>query len=225
MLRKRFTSMLKKLVANPMINYHRKNIDGVSIPWKGRILVTCNLTPDSLSILPRLGPDNLNKFHLFKLGEEWFPDYQVEGGIEAQLQKELPYALRWLLDLDASNVTNPKRQLTRTEAATIARFGMLGYHAPYLLDHIAEESSEQNLREMILILWREDHKKEPEWFTMQQLRSELWKLDQNRHLLNTEFGGKRLAHAIAKLPKDMLLSRRVGHRKTTQYLIDGAEKE
>jgi hypothetical protein len=213
MLRKRFTSMLKKLVANPMINYHRKNIDGVSIPWKGRILVTCNLTPDSLSILPRLGPDNLNKFHLFKFGEEWFPDYQVEGGIEAQLQKELPYALRWLLDLDVSAVTSPKGQLTKTEAATIARFGMLGYHAPYLLDHIAEESSEQNLREMIYILWRNAGKKEPEWFNMQQLREALWQYDQNRHLLNTEFGGKRLAHAIAKLPKNMLLSRRGGIEK------------
>lgn len=140
---RRFSEMLKKHVATPMVQYHPKYMDSVVLPWFGRLIVTCNTDADSLSIIPSLDGTILDKLMLFKLDEAYRPQFRPNKDQEKLIMDELPYFLRWLIDwVPPSGVVDSKSP----------RFGIRSYHHPDILSSAREASPDHRLTE-ILDMW------------------------------------------------------------------------
>ena len=154
-----FTETLKKHVATPEVRYRPMYKDARVIPWYGRITITCNDDPDSLSIIPNMDMTMKDKVSLYKLQPR---EFQFPPNIELEkiLVQELPYFVGWLQwHYDA-----PKKCV-----ANDARYGIKPYHHPELLKTSKEVTGHARLEEM-LRLWREiqnydpnDPDDSPEW--------------------------------------------------------------
>lgn len=118
-LRKRYTSMIKKAVANTNMNYNKKYGSTGRVKWVGRIIVACNTDPESLKILPDLEQSTLDKISMFlvKPGIELKGmDYQSK-----KVEEELPLLARFLIDWEVPDwVLGTKRFR--------GRFGVRPYH-------------------------------------------------------------------------------------------------
>jgi len=208
--RNRFTSTVKKFVADPQITYHPKGVDEISIPCKNRIIITCNQDAHSLGVLPRLDTSISDKLMFFKLGE-WRPNYNLPGGPEEYVARILPLWLRWLLDW-----TPPGYVLSDNP-----RFGIKPYKHPELIAAVEEESAQTTLKHMIDRWFKEDQiDPKPRWMSSRELHDELSKNDVNRNALQRELGGPRLGRTLSSLGKDYVLDKRTN--KTTnagEYLI------
>lgn len=139
---RKFSEMLKRHVANPNITYHPKFRDATMLPWRGRIIVTCNLDADSLSVLPDLDGTILDKLMLFKLtmpteeSRALFNDYDVESIIP----KELPHFLTWLVNW------SPPADLA---ALGESRYGVAPFHHPDLVESARDASPDHRFMEII----------------------------------------------------------------------------
>lgn len=142
---RRFSEMIKKHTANPEVVYHPKFRDAVVLPWKGRIVVTCNADADSLNMVPNLEASVLDKIMLFRLSETYQPDFFDSYKMEAQIRKELPFFLRDLLDW-----TMPEAVIGD------ARFGVQPYHHSSLVAEAREASPSHRVTEVIE-MWRKSY--------------------------------------------------------------------
>lgn len=153
---KQFGEAIKAHVANPRVSYHPKHKDSIEIPWYGRLFLTCNTDPQSLSVLPPMDNAVSDKIMLFK-----FTDFQFTFGsnadVEQQITAELPHFLRWLLDW------TPPDQVLWDENK---RFGVRPYHHPEMLHTAVEDNPATKLVE-VLDLWassmRRDDKTLADW--------------------------------------------------------------
>lgn len=135
---KKFTEMLKKTAANPEVNYHPKYRDSVVLPWRGRVVVTCNTDASSLEILPQLDGTILDKIMLFHLSDRK-PDFPESKVLEAMIKAELPHFLDWLLGW-----VPPPEVINGT-----ARYRVTSYHHSELVRTSREKSPEQNFADLI----------------------------------------------------------------------------
>jgi hypothetical protein len=139
---RKFTEMLKRHVANPNVTYHPKFCDATMMPWRGRIVITCNLDADSLSVLPNLDTNILDKLMLFKLTppddeiRSLFNDYDVE----ATILRELPHFLTWLANW------NPPESVTQNGDS---RYGVNPFHHPDLIESARDASPDHRFMEII----------------------------------------------------------------------------
>lgn len=140
---RKFSEMLKKHVATPMVKHHPKYMDATVLPWFGRLIVTCNTDADSLSIIPSLDGTILDKLMLFKLNEYYKPEFRPNKDQEKLIMDELPFFLRWLLDW-----TPPKDVMEQNSP----RYGVRSYHHPDILKSAREASPDHRLTE-ILDMW------------------------------------------------------------------------
>lgn len=141
----RFTDNLKKLVANGDCIAQAKYRDQVTVSWRGRIVLTCNMDAASQGILPNLGVTTLDKMLLFKVNSRdpgFFP-----ANVEGIIRDELPAFLTWL-----SQWTAP-----RQAQASSSRFGVASYHHHELVSTVRGMSAEQNLADLIE-LWIEEQR-------------------------------------------------------------------
>ena len=141
----RFTDNLKKLVANGDCIAQAKYRDQVTVSWKGRIILTCNMDAASQGILPNLGLTTLDKMLLFKVrsrDEGFFP-----ANVESIIRDELPAFLGWLIQW-----VEP-----REVRASSTRFGVAHYHHHELVSTVRGMSAEQNLADLIE-LWAEERR-------------------------------------------------------------------
>ena len=139
----RFSNLVKKVVANHTFNYHAKFRDQLTVPWNGRILVTCNDDPESIRILPDLDVSIKDKLILLKTSpnaQRRFPKDLVNT-----IDKELPYFARWLIDYEIPS-----------ECEGENRFGIGSYIDPEL-EEIARQSSVTNSFAEILDMWRKNY--------------------------------------------------------------------
>lgn len=90
-----YTALLKKMVANRIFSADEKFKKIQTVEWCGRILVTTNLDPESIRILPSLDASNQDKVSMFRVRtmDRKFPTDAVET-----ITGELPYFGRWLID-------------------------------------------------------------------------------------------------------------------------------
>lgn len=139
----RFNETLKAHIANPIASYHPKFRDSVELPWKGRIVLTCNTDPDSLSIIPSLDNTVADKIMLMKFSS-WIPSFKASHEQEAMVQAELPYFLAWLKAWNP-----PAKVIDRGNP----RYGVVSFHHPELLETSQEASSTQSFLE-VLEMWR-----------------------------------------------------------------------
>jgi len=92
------TKRLKRYVANPHIEYEPKFVERVSVPWGGRIILSLNEDPNSLSVVPSLDSSNRDKVLAVRMNAKArtdFPEHEVVAGI---LKKELPHFAKFLVD-------------------------------------------------------------------------------------------------------------------------------
>lgn len=141
---KNFSESIKKIVATPEVVYRAMWNDGIGVPWYGRVMIGCNDDPDSISIIPDLDITIRDKVSLFKVSQ-WQAKFLDNVSMSELLDKELPYFLRWLLDV----FVVPEEIDTPDEP----RYGLLTYHHPELID-TARESSSQNRLAEVLNIWR-----------------------------------------------------------------------
>ena len=139
---RRFGETLKRHVANPTVSYHPKFRDSVELPWRGRIVLTCNTDPDSMAILPPLDNTFSDKILMFKFGS-WRPKFLPNHEQEAMVADELPFFLAWL-----------RQWVPPAEVRGSARFGVVAYKHPDM-SHAAKESGASATMREILELWRE----------------------------------------------------------------------
>jgi len=91
------TELIKRGVANPKIQFMAKYADAVTLPWAGRIILSLNDDPNSMSVLPAMDSSNKDKLMAFKVCEQPFT-FPPKAELEALIKAELPYFAKWLMD-------------------------------------------------------------------------------------------------------------------------------
>ena len=151
---RKFSEMLKKSAANPEINYQPKYADATTIPWLGRIVITCNVDAGSLDALPQLDGTVLDKLILMKMADRVI-EFPPKSILEATIREEIPHYL------DALANWEPPPEVVGDN-----RFGVIPYHHPELVAEAREKSPEQNLADVIdewVVQYRTVHPEATEW--------------------------------------------------------------
>jgi len=91
------TELIKRGVANPRIEFMAKYSDAVTLPWAGRIIVSLNDDPNSMSVLPTMDSSNKDKLMAFRIRKEPFI-FPKKEELEATITQELPHFAKWLMD-------------------------------------------------------------------------------------------------------------------------------
>jgi hypothetical protein len=141
---KAFGTMIKRVTANNMFEFHAKFRDACQVAWSGRVMVTGNLDADSLRIIPDLDTSILDKLLLFKAAPRvaHFPE---KHELEATVRRELPHFAAWLI-----NWNPPEHVLDKDP-----RYGVSRYHHPFLKQASGDSSDASTVRELIQIFMRD----------------------------------------------------------------------
>jgi len=197
-----FANALKRYVANPKIPYHPKFCDATTVTWRGRIVVTCNLDEKSLSILPELDDSIVDKLLWFKTSS-FRPDFK---DVEAVIERELPFFLRWLIDWA------PPADVIKGDE----RFRILPYQHPDLVAAARTASADYQLSEMLRIAIHKsiinDKKEVERWMTASEIR-ECLDIEGLRGSL-AKFANNRLGIALSKLSET----------EDTKHLVRGVRR-
>lgn len=81
----RYSALVKKVVANDDFLCEAKYINAVKVPWKGRLVVTCNTDPESLRILPAIDINNSDKLMFFLCTDSVLDDPEAEARVRSEL--------------------------------------------------------------------------------------------------------------------------------------------
>lgn len=94
-----FTTRLKSVVATGTLRYEEKFQNAVeTLPWLGRVIITCNMDSRSLSVLPDLEQSNADKIMMLRLGGTHYCFNASRDANNAAVMRELPYFARFLLN-------------------------------------------------------------------------------------------------------------------------------
>lgn len=133
----RYSSMLKKMVANKDFLFNQKYEKAGMVKWCGRIIVTCNVDAEALRVLPNVEMSLLEKIMLFKMSES---TRDFSDGFIERINNELPYFCRWLLDWEIPN-----------ELKSTVRFGIKSYHHKDLFNVAIQGGNSQSFLEILVI--------------------------------------------------------------------------
>jgi len=135
---KAFGTMIKRVTANNMFEFHAKFKDSCQVSWSGRVMVTGNLDADSLRIIPDLDTSILDKLLLFKAAPRvsHFPEKHV---LEATVRQELPHFAAWLC------AWNPPEYVIDKDP----RYGVARYHHEFLKQAAGESQDASTVREVL----------------------------------------------------------------------------
>jgi hypothetical protein len=127
----KFTQRLKRYVANSSINCNAKYKSTGEVPWFGRPIITCNLDPESLRIMPGMDQSTRDKVMLFKTVpvKVKFKSWEEMDRI---LKVELPKFARFLLEWP----------MPEDRVAPEARFGIKAYHDRSLFEEAVYQSAD-----------------------------------------------------------------------------------
>lgn len=200
-----FSNALKSSAANQEVRCEPKFMNAYTVPWFGRVYLTCNTDARSLNILPDMSGGISDKINLFR-GGEWLPSFLERQENEDRIARELPFFLRWLLEWKTPDYVKAER----------ARFGLKSYHHPSLMKASKASSSETRLAEM-LHEWRDCHPGAPQWLTATGLRKVLSEDPSIRDGLR-EFSRDRMREALEGAGEDLVLKRR-DHNGNREFLI------
>jgi hypothetical protein len=142
---KAFGTMIKRVTANNMFEFHAKFRDATQVAWSGRVMVTGNLDADSLRIIPDLDTSILDKLLLFKAAPRvsHFPE---KHQLEAIVRQELPHLAAYLV------AYNPPEHVVDQDP----RYGVSRYHHPFLKQAAGDSNDSSTVRELIQIFLK-DH--------------------------------------------------------------------
>jgi hypothetical protein len=137
-----YSQMVKKIVANPYQQYHAKFRKAVTFKWNGRLIVTLNDDPESITMLPDIELSILDKIVILRAAD---PGVSFRGA-EEKVANELPYFADYLLGFEI-----PESLCKRPNE--VVRFGHDSWHHPELLRTAKQSSASASMREL-LNQWR-----------------------------------------------------------------------
>ncbi len=140
---RRFSQMVKQIVANDRLIYRRMFAGGKDIEWVGRVVVTLNDDPESLRVLPQTDINIIDKIMLLKLQSQPGPGWEMT---DAQIAAELPFFAAFLRDWTPPAYCQ----------ATDPRFGIATYAHPELLANAQSTNTTASFEELLEI-WRRDY--------------------------------------------------------------------
>jgi hypothetical protein len=148
--KKKFTAALKALAANRDQQVNEKYEKGYMAEYFGRLVITSNDDPESISILPDVNMSNEDKLNFYRCADrriEFIPD------LDQTIAEELPYLASWLLATDHAEWI--ERDI---------RFGVKSFHDDHLFK-AAQASGDGGLFEELLYSLRNDIPEKPlgEW--------------------------------------------------------------
>lgn len=82
---RKYSAMMKKMVANSTFMVEGKFLEAVKVPWLGRLVVTCNDDPESLRILPQIDINNRDKLMFFHTSAQPLEERHPEACIKPEL--------------------------------------------------------------------------------------------------------------------------------------------
>mgnify|MGYP003640853355 CR=1 FL=1 len=133
----RYSAMIKKITANRQCHYEQKFQQAGEVTWLGRVVVTCNLDPESIRLLPNVELSLLDKISLMKCATRDV-DFPSDDEIETTVSQELPALLRWLLDWEAPEHCRGK-----------SRFGVAAYHNHDLINSAVQTAPSYTFLELL----------------------------------------------------------------------------
>jgi hypothetical protein len=148
----RYSATIKRLIANRHFVYKKKFEKSGQVSWQGRIMVTMNLDPESLRLLPSVEMSNLDKVSFFRV-KDGYRDFS--GDLSATVARELPYFCKWLCEWEVP-----------AQCAGDDRFGVEAYHEPSLYQLAAHAESSYSFLEIIDEFRRrvwEFNRNDPKW--------------------------------------------------------------
>lgn len=132
---------LKAMAAKPTVRYEPKFVNSIELPFKGRVIVCCNVDPESLRILPTMDGTIKDKIMLFRINPDFHPTFLGKNSEnESRVLRELPFFLRWILDYPVDERVIDNRN---------TRFGIKSFHHLDLIEEANSEQPESRLAEMI----------------------------------------------------------------------------
>jgi len=134
----RYSAMIKKITANRHHTYEQKFQKAGQVLWLGRVMVTCNLDPESVKLLPNVELSLLDKISLFRCRTRRF-DFPEAEKIQQLLAEELPFFCNWLL-----HWTPPKKCIGNN------RFGTRSYHEARLFTEALQSGYAYSFHELLL---------------------------------------------------------------------------
>jgi len=117
-----YTEAIKRIVANREHRVNEKYRKAVQTPWQGRIVITLNDDPVSISAMPAMDGSTGEKLLVFRAGPRTI-DFRSQPEMEKILRDELPYLANWLLEWKP-----PDYVLIGSDP----RFGIMSYCEPTL---------------------------------------------------------------------------------------------
>lgn len=139
---RRFSQMVKQVVANDSLVFRRMFGSGRDLEWVGRVIVTMNNDPESLRILPQTDISILEKIMLILL-QTPPPGWEMT---DDQVSQELPYFAAYLRDWQPPAYALP----------TDPRFGVAAYAHPDLVASANSTNATASFEELLL-LWRDEY--------------------------------------------------------------------
>ena len=127
---KRFSEMVKRIVANPTVRCNGKFLKAATVQWQGRQFFTLNTDAESARQLPDTDLSLREKIMVFRAVEEPAIKFQEQDEMEKILSRELPFLARFLLDY----------QIPEHCISPDPRFGIVAYHEKSLME-VATQSS------------------------------------------------------------------------------------
>lgn len=152
----RFSNMVKKAVACQTMGFNGKWQKNGDVLWMGRVIITCNLDPESLRMLPNMELSTMDKISLFKARNIKFIQQFGFKQLDEILAKELPYYARWLLDWKI-----PSHLISKDR-----RFGVVPYHHPDLVRAAVHQGPSHALAEFLsstMDMYRAAHPEKQFW--------------------------------------------------------------
>lgn len=129
----RYNSLVKRVAANREFESEAKFVDAVDVAWQGRLVITCNVDPESIGVMPQLDASIADKVLALRCwgdsddsaaeelaARKWFGIWKGRTP-DQNVQHELPAFLRWLTTWEIPSWI-----------PTDARFGYKAYAHPEL---------------------------------------------------------------------------------------------
>lgn len=210
--RQHFSSMIKRMAANPTLPFMPKYMDAYDVPWAGRVVVTHNDDAESMRVMPDVDQSLMDKVMMLKTGRRDRP-FGRRQELARTVEAELPALARWLLQTTFPGIDAP------------TRFGVHCYHHPEMLADAQSQAGSARVKELLRAFRRAYFLGQPEreaWEgTAFELRQYLL-ADPSMSQLVGEFKTNTLGRQLGKLLDDEgegLTRARAGHGNVVTWRI------
>lgn len=147
-LRVAYSNRLKNVMASGCLRYERKFGDALSsLPWRGRIIILCNLNVEAAAAMPTVTADTVDKLLFLKTGPVKSDLLGLDVDNARNAISELPTFARFLMHYKIPpHIANPK-----------LRFGIIGWQNPELLRVAAGNISANILLEALRLIFTPEY--------------------------------------------------------------------